>query len=805
MPEPPVTTGGDPESHREDPASQTAPAPDSTSPSNAAAGDPGIGMVRDSVQTFLAQLVSIVVAIVSSVLLGRTLLPTGKGLFSILILIPKSAWTFGTLGLDQVNTVYAGRDPERRHELATTSLFLGMAISILACLLVAIFLYWPGRGAARVDIQPGDFLVAIDGVPVAPGSLEPLAYTPFGREVPVTIWRQGTLLERSIPAEAVDGPFAIEQEFRLSALNTWRFGLTVNPLFSQQYWVPALNAGLVPLTQEHWDELAARREAGLLPSDIPFPDPQPAYLVGDVGESGRLERLRGERPSATDLRRGDVILAMNGAPLRPVLMDVAPEVPRGGSLTLTVFRQGASVDITVTPEATAGSPEPRGLQLSQPGLRELGLLKNLHWQEQQYFPASGIAVAFMTPDRQQDLRLRAGLPGVFAVGTTVPDGPAALVCQVDYPWLRRWSQDLPRNLFMLTMLFFPLTAAAYLMDSILYGLNLIRLRNQKAVITNIVLALLYFFGLYLYGHQHLALTPRSAEGLLQLIEIAVWITLIHGAFIALYSWYLIAPRAKFARKFLNLPYVFDCFRHIGWQSYVANSASYLFYDVDIFIITSIIAHGTTTLTLDNLGNYTQATNIVERVWIVPGAIATALLPKLTNFGVAKAGELTPKGIRHTLILTIAILVPLCIVMPWLIPVLWGPEFLPTLSPFYLLAPGILLFSLSKVYSAHLLGIAKPVYAMWYSILAVIVNVVMNYLLIPQEAIVMGVAIGGINGAAIASTVAYSLHSFLMLSAYCKEAQTTPAQIFRFTKDDWYLYVRGAQAGISIVRKLLRWS
>jgi|GEM_PF-3872601 len=783
------------------PSDPEVPAVDSHVPHDPA-GDPGLGMVRDSVSTFLAQLVSIVVAIVSSVLLGRSLLPTGKGLFSILILIPKSAWTFGTLGLDQVNTVYAGRDPERRHELATTTLFLGMAISVFACAVVAIFLYWPGHGAARVDIAPGDFLVAIDGHPVTAEGFDALSYTPHGQSVPVTIWRQGTLLERTIPAEAVDAPSPIAQEFRLSALNTWRYGLTVNPRFSVQQWVPILDAGLVPLTRDHWAELLRRREAKLLPDKVVLPDPQPAFLVGDVGSGGRIQKLtRRAMQEDAGLRRGDIVIQLNGLPL-PADLDLAGLLTAAPNpLPVTIFRGGATLQLSLVLKEP-GPIAPQPLALSQPGLREMGLLKNIEWRDQVYFPSTGIALAMLTPARVTDLVARGELPGVFAEGTVIPSRPSAIVTQVDYPWLRRWSQDLPRNLFMLTMLFFPLTASAYLMDSILYGLNLIKLRNQKAVVTNVILAVLYFITLVWYGIYVRHLSPKSAEGLMELITIAVWTTLIHGAFIAVYSWWLIAPRCKFGLKYLNFPYVFECFRHIGWQSYIANSASYLFYDVDIFIITSIIAHGATTLTLDNLGNYTQATNIVERVWIVPGAIATALLPKLTNFGVEKAGELTPKGIRHTLILTIAVIVPLCFLLPYLIPILWGPAFLPTLGPFYLLAPGILLFSLSKVYSAHLLGIAKPMYAMWYSILAVIVNIFLNYALIPQETIILGVPIGGINGAAIASTIAYSMHSMLMMTAYCREAKTTPAQIFRYTRDDWALYGRGFAMGKDMIIRAL---
>lgn len=762
--------------------------------------EPGTGMVRDSVQTFFAQLATIVVSIASSVILGRTIAPTGKALLTILILIPKSAWSFGTLGLDQVNTVYAGRDRERRHELATTTMVLGLLISVIAYVLVAVLIYWPGRGAAKAGLKPGDFLLAVDGQPLDEGGyarLRAAADEPGGR-LSLTVWRQETIQELELPIEPRGPRGLVVQDFRLSALNMWRYGLGINPQFARQWWLPALDCGFVPLGTAQWRELEARTERGLWPADLILPQVRYAALVGDVG-TGRLARNR------HPLQAGDIVLSAYGVPLRhaaraPWGFDLDTHQP----LTLDIWRKGQRLTVTVPVDAGElnAPPEERPLNLSQTGLRELGLLRNLQWGEQAYAPALGLAYTPMSAAHRADLEHRKAL-GAFALGTTIPEQPAAIITQVDYPWLRRWSQDLPPGLFMLTMLFFPLTAAAYLMDSILYGLNLIKLRNQKSVITAAALAVLYAIGLWGYGVIHKGLTYRSAEGLMELLTIAIWLTLLHGAFILAYSWYLIAPRAKFARKYFNVPYVVQCFRHIGWQSYIANSASYLFYDVDVFIITSIIAAGTTTLTLDNLGNYTQATNIVERVWIIPGAIATSLLPKLTNFGVAKAGELTPKGIRHTLILTIAILVPLCFAMPWLVPFLWGPQFLPLLGPFYFLAPGILLFSLSKVYASHLLGIGLPKYAMWYSVLTVIVNVVLNLILIPLPLVIGGIPVGGINGAALASTIAYSLHSFLMLAAYCKEAQTTPAQVFRYTREDWALYGRGFQEVVRMVGKLKR--
>ena len=782
-----------------------------------ATGDSNVGMVKDSVETFVTQVVNIVVGLVSSIILSRTLNPVGKGLLQILILIPKSAWTFGTLGLDQVNTVFAGKEPHRRHELANTTLLIGLGVSILATAIVALMIYWPGYGAAKSGLLPGDFITAINGNPideVARGE------TPFegllqGRpSVTATIFRHGNTFDVEIPIEnRRNGNIAkIEQEFSLSPLTKWRYGMAAAPLYAELDWYPQLNIGAIPLTPARWTDIQTRKVRDLFYQGAEIPEEQPALLVTQVGESGRLARLRNFGQKRIDLRPGDIITSVNGKKL-PSPAGNSPEIPEtelaGGSVTLEYYRQGRlrTTQIPIReftpPEGFEGHFASVELGGIPPLLRRYGLLQNLAWEQQITIPNLGMAMSPMTDDRWQDLEARKNLDA-FAGGTILPDNnpPALLVTEVHYPFLRKWAIDLPPALFMTMMLFFPLTVTAYLMDSILYGLNLIRLKNEKTVLTSIALAVMYLLVLYLYATRQQGLTFRNYNHLMTLMWYTTAITLIHGLFIQVYSYILIRTRAKFGWQYINFKYVFECFDVIGWRSYIANTASYLFYDIDVLIIKYMIEEWHTTMTLDNLGNYTQATNIIERVWIVPGAIATALLPKITNFGVAKAGELTPKSVRHTLVLTFAILIPLTIALPYLVPILWGEAFLPLMGPYYFLMPGILLFSMSKVFSSHLLGIGKPEYAMRYSVLTVVVNVVMNFILIPMKLQVGGIPIGGINGAALASTVAYTMHSLLMMSAYVKESGVPPSEIFRYTRDDWTMYQRGAASVLHMGKQLI---
>ncbi|MEO7995311.1 MAG: hypothetical protein ABI743_13015, partial [bacterium] len=278
-------------------------------------GDASIGMVRDSVQTFAAQIINILMALIASAILGRAMAPTGKGLLAILILIPKSAWSFGNLGLDQVNTVYAGREPERRHELATTTLAFGIVISVFTCILVAVLLYWPGKGAAKVDVRPGDFIVAIAGQPVitADTTTNPIpASANTATTVPATVWRNGATHEVAIPVEEVPGSAApLAERFRLSPLNMWRYGLSPNPHFAVTQYLPTLGIGVIPLAEPQWTELTERQTRGWLLDGATIPVAQPALLVTQVGSGNKLERLLGGGGEPRDLRVGDFIVQVD--------------------------------------------------------------------------------------------------------------------------------------------------------------------------------------------------------------------------------------------------------------------------------------------------------------------------------------------------------------------------------------------------------------------------------------------------------------------------------------------------------------
>ena len=118
--------------------------------------------------TFATRATCLGLALVSSIVLARTLGPDGQGLFALVLLLPELARTLGLLGFDQANVVYAGLKPESRGTLVWQSAVVagvaGASIAIgAACFLVV------GTPASRLLVHGPLwlYLVPLSMVPVA--------------------------------------------------------------------------------------------------------------------------------------------------------------------------------------------------------------------------------------------------------------------------------------------------------------------------------------------------------------------------------------------------------------------------------------------------------------------------------------------------------------------------------------------------------------------------------------------------------------------------------------------------------------
>ena len=272
------------------------------------------------------------------------------------------------------------------------------------------------------------------------------------------------------------------------------------------------------------------------------------------------------------------------------------------------------------------------------------------------------------------------------------------------------------------------------------------------------------------------------EGAVQLIAVIIFLLIlkksIFGAIIAYvltivftsgFAVFLIKKMAKI-RFSLNKKFLKESFTY-GIQVYFANTISYLNYRLDMFLIALYLVPSA-------VGIYSITVGVAERLFIVPKALATVLFPKISSLNNIAANEFTPKIIRHTFfIMTISSLLLIFLAAP-MIKTLFGEGFLPAVTPLIILLPGIIAFGISGVLAADLAGRGKPRFAVYASFAALIVNISFNIIFIPRW---------GISGSAFASTVAYVVDTFIILTAFLMISRKSLIDVLVIKKEDFEDY------------------
>jgi O-antigen/teichoic acid export membrane protein len=189
----------------------------------------------------------------------------------------------------------------------------------------------------------------------------------------------------------------------------------------------------------------------------------------------------------------------------------------------------------------------------------------------------------------------------------------------------------------------------------------------------------------------------------------------------------------------------------AFPAYCAVVLLYLNYRVDQFIIAILLPP-------EQLGFYVIAVALGEQLWILTGAVANALLPHLTN-SKDRDPALSAIIARHVLIWTGAGCCLVFFLADILIRITYSSAFAEAVAPLRWLLPGIFMGSAGKVLVAELLAREKVRYIMWMTGITAIVNIIGSLVFIPHM---------GISGAALASTLSYTLLSLMMAWFYLRE-------------------------------------
>jgi O-antigen/teichoic acid export membrane protein len=188
-------------------------------------------------------------------------------------------------------------------------------------------------------------------------------------------------------------------------------------------------------------------------------------------------------------------------------------------------------------------------------------------------------------------------------------------------------------------------------------------------------------------------------------------------------------------------------------AYSGNLAQFLNYRLDLFLVGLFLG-------IRGVGLYALAVSLCQLLWILSNSAAAVLFPRVSS--VIEQPEVvaaeSAQICRVVFGLTVVGGAGMAIVATVLLPLVYGQAFQPSVEPLLWLLPGIVAFSVTNVLASFMAGVGRPGLNAAVSILGVAVTVPLDLVLIPRL---------GITGAALASTISYSISTFATLAVFSR--------------------------------------
>lgn len=210
----------------------------------------------------------------------------------------------------------------------------------------------------------------------------------------------------------------------------------------------------------------------------------------------------------------------------------------------------------------------------------------------------------------------------------------------------------------------------------------------------------------------------------------------------------------------------------GAKVYAGSLVNSVYLRLDTFVLN---AYGGT----GQVGIYSIAVALNERIWSLDGSVSQAVLPHVVGEEREQAARLSALTGRTIFGLTVGVAMVLAAASPWLIPLLYGDRFSPSVLPLVLLLPGTVLYSVAKTYANYLSGqLGRPDLSSGLAAATATVSIPTYFLLIPRF---------GAPGAAAASTIAYAIGFGIALFLFRRNTHLTIKEIVVPTRADWDVY------------------
>lgn len=201
-------------------------------------------------------------------------------------------------------------------------------------------------------------------------------------------------------------------------------------------------------------------------------------------------------------------------------------------------------------------------------------------------------------------------------------------------------------------------------------------------------------------------------------------------------------------------------------SHLCNISAFLEYKLDLILVNILINPF-------SAGVYAIATQMTQKIWIISQAVSTIFLPifskknQLSNLTRGQK-KMVVSATFYTFWITFFIGLGFALACEYIVFYLFGIAYKESVYAILALLPGTVIIAPSRILSNHLSGQGLPGVNLKISLIALGINIILNFILVPRF---------GISGAGIATSVSYSFSCVCKVIVYSKITSISCWQLF----------------------------